>query len=293
MLALMRGYLDFVLPRALTDSTLDALHRIASASMEVERAWLTDKLRSFDRIILFRDRRGGQLVGCTGLKLIDCEHERRPIRLIYTGAVFIAGDWRGKGLIQRAGLQSSLRFGVTHRRLYWLSDCDSFRAYLLGVHYMKDCWPRRDAEIPSFEAGLLAKVCPPLFGDDWHPDTYVCDALAERRLKHAVAAIPRELRLRDPDADFFATRNPGYIQGDGLTMLARLDFRNLWHCVARSTRQGPRRRPVPALQAAARPASRQAHCEAQCRATSVDSGAVDGQYVEAATACLIDRKSVV
>lgn len=110
--------LEFIHPDKLTEATIDALHAVASESMVVCRSYLAQKLRSFDRIILFRDMRRSALAGCTGLKIIDVEQAGRAARLIYTSAVFLAEAWRGKNLIQRAGMASMLRYGLTRRRLY-------------------------------------------------------------------------------------------------------------------------------------------------------------------------------
>jgi hypothetical protein len=232
ILDLPRIRLEFIDADQLTEATLDALHAVASESLKVCRSFLARKLQSFDRIILFRDTRSSALAGCTGLKIIDVEQAGRGARIIYTGAVFLAEAWRGKNLIQRAGVASMLRYGLTLRRLYWLSECDSFRAYLMAVRNCRDVWPRHDAEAPAFETALLETVCPNLFEGTWDPETWVCAAISERRLKHEVAVVPEPLRERDPDAAFFVERNPGYLEAEGLTMLARLSPRSALDFVA-------------------------------------------------------------
>ena len=142
--------LEFIHPDELTEAIIDALHVVASESMVVCRFYLAQKLRSFDRIILFRDTRRSALAGCTGLKIIDVEQAGRAARLIYTGAVFLAEAWRGKNLIHRAGVASMVRYGLTRRRLYLLSECDSFRAYLMGVRNCRDvCTLQRRRVLPQ------------------------------------------------------------------------------------------------------------------------------------------------
>ncbi len=114
----------------------------------------------------------------------------------------------------------------------------------------RDVWPRRDAEAPPFESALLDAVCPTLFGDTWNPETWVCAAIPERRLKHEVALVPEELRAWDPDAAFFVKRNPGYLEAEGLTMLVRLSASSACYFVASIL--GRRRQPAGAARIASR-----------------------------------------
>jgi hypothetical protein len=161
--------LEFIRPDELTEATIDALHAVASESLIVCREWLGRKLRGFDHVVLFRDPRRSTLAGCTGIKILDVEQAGRGVRILYTGAVFLGEAWQGKNLIQRAGIASMLRYGLTRRRLYWLSECDSFRPYLMGMRNFRDAWPRHDQESPAFETTLLESVCPTLFEDNLEP----------------------------------------------------------------------------------------------------------------------------
>lgn len=228
--------LEFVDPRTLSASALDELFAVANGSVEIDRALFERRLKKSDWAIVVRGSRSGAAHGFVTLDVIDVEHEGVPIRLLYTGEVVFDEVAQGRQLVQRAGVASYLRFGLaTRRRIYWFTDVDSYRAYLLMVKFDTG-WPRRAVEPPAFEAGLYARVATQVFGASWNARTGTCEPIVGRRLKRAAAEASDELQRRNANVAFFVGRNPGYLDGAGLPMLVPLNAKNIWSVAVRTLR---------------------------------------------------------
>jgi hypothetical protein len=240
--------IEFVRPDAVTSAIVDRIWTLAQESLDVSRDWIAEHARGCDHLILYRHARTGAVVGATGLSVIDLDHAGVGVRVLYTSAVLIEGAWRSRNLIQQAGVASVLRFGFGPRRLYWLSECDNFRAYLVAARNFIDVWPRHGRAVPAFEGTLIARLCREMFGDAWDGTSGICAAIPNRVLLGEYSAIPPQVLADDVDAAYFARRNPGYRAGDGLPVLVRLDARNMasmLRCTARVTLRRWRDRRAP------------------------------------------------
>lgn len=236
--------IDFVDPAALDEATVAHVDAIARRYLELEGDWFARRLRACDEVLLYRDTTSGRVVGTTTLDIVDLDHEGRRVRVLYTGAVVIDAEARGRGLLQRAGLASVWRHGLwTTRSVYWFCECDNFRAYRSSMGYAR-AWPRRDVETPPVERRLYEALCRRLFGETWSPETGTCAPIEGRVLKRAVAQATPEVLAADPDVAYFVERNPGYLRGEALPILVPLDALN-WLALGRTMAGfGPRARRV-------------------------------------------------
>jgi hypothetical protein len=107
----------------------------------------------------------------------------------------------------------------------------SWRSYLSLTRNFKHSWPRRDARLPTWEAGLYQQLGLRLLGEQYDPAAGVARNL-DRRLRPDIAEIPDHLAA-DPDVLHFATCNAGYSSGDVLLCLAPLSLANWWSAARR------------------------------------------------------------
>ncbi len=205
-----------------------------------EEAVIAESITDCDRLILYEDSDTGQVCGTTRLKIVDLEAARKRFRALVTMSVVIAEEYRGQNLIQRAGLQSFLRYGMwTFRRVYWFSLMSGFRAYLLAARYMPDVWPHRSRSFPGRERQVYEGLLEELFGELWDRDRGVTrryrGSMKEKQLE-----VPEKIRRRDPDVRYFCEQNPGYSKGEGLPVLVRLRLLSfvvmMWRMVTRRFR---------------------------------------------------------
>ena len=213
----------FTDPATLSVSEVDSLFAFASRYLVITRPWFESRLAGCTRLIIYRDRATGDVVGTTAVEILDLVHQGQPVRVLYTGAVILERAFRGDNLIPRAGLFTYLNYGLmSGRPVYWFCECDSFRGYRAVVKNFDSVWPRANQAEPPFESTLLTTLCQRLFGDAWDPVTQVCSPLVERQLRPFEATIPAASLSSDEDVSFFVVRNPGYQYGYALPVLTRL-----------------------------------------------------------------------
>lgn len=232
--------ITFHRPSTLDAPTRDEIWRLASTAIRTTPTWFFAQLARYDEVILYRERASGRLVGTTGLRVLDRTVAGVPLRILYTGAVTLDAEWRGRGLVPRAGLHTLARHGRLGRRMYWLMETDSWRAYALAVGTLPHTWPRPgDRGDPA----LYDALCADVFGADWDPDRRICRPLVERRLHPELARIPASALASNPHARAYAALNPGHEDGDALPVLTHLGLANLGHIVAGAlAKVGHRRR---------------------------------------------------
>ena len=219
--------LDFTRPDSLSVADLDEIGELVSTYFVESKGWIGPAIENCDRVIRYRRNDGGQLAGISLLEVDDFTHDGRRIRVLYTRAVMLREYARGRNLIQRAGLRSFLRFGMAMRRsVYWFTECDTFRSYLLGMRNLENAWPRAAATMPEFERGLYNYLCKKKCGKFWNAARGVRTPISGRAMAPGLLAIPARLR-GDPNVSYFIRMNPGYLKGDSLPIFAVLNARNM------------------------------------------------------------------
>ena len=230
-----RGFsIDFSRPDSLSAADLDEILDLVTRYFVESKGWIGPAIEGCDRVIRYRSNDGGELAGISLLVVDDLTHEDRRVRVLYTRAVLLREYARGRNLIQRAGLRSFLRFGMTARRsVYWFTECDTFRSYLLGMRNLENAWPRSETPIPAFERSLYDYLCKKKCGKFWNATRRVRTPITGRTMAPDLLSIPARL-LGDPDVAFFVRMNPGHMNGDSLPILAVLDLKNILFIVRRA-----------------------------------------------------------
>jgi hypothetical protein len=240
---LMLAY-RFTPTSTLTPADLTELWSVYSHTFFAERAQFDAGVRAADEVVLYRKE--NRLVG---LGLVRSFTERlagRVIRVVWTGSVVLAPEFRGQNVIQRSAVARLALERVRHPLvpLYWFFDTFSYKSYLLMARNFRDFWPRPEQPTPAWEAEVLAALCARQHGALYDASRGVVGARG-KQLRPGVAELPR--RSADPHLAFFAQVNPGAAQGECLACLAPLDAPNLTHLVARMAQRAlrPSRRRQP------------------------------------------------
>lgn len=229
-----------VAPASLDADTFTQLLALGERYFDLDGDWFARRLRECDRVVVYRDETTGRVCGSTTLDVVDLRHEGVEVRALVTGAVILDRSVRGRGLLQRAGLKSFLRFGLNVRRkVYWFCAFDSFHAFRSSTAFGTS-WPRRDATPDDFDLGLYDALCRRVFASRWDPARGVCTPINGRLPKRGEVELPRHLLSADEDAAFFVERNPGYLRGDGLPVMVPLDVANWASLGARMVAGRPR-----------------------------------------------------
>jgi hypothetical protein len=236
---------------ALTDETLSELWAFTSRFVETDRQAWESKLHAHAEVILYRGQDSGAVVGMAAVDFHDVTHEGRRVHIIFTSSVLIDDLYRGRNLLQRAGLACFLRTRLRHplAPIYWFFDTFSYKSYLLLAFNFAEFWPRPDQPLPRWERGLLETLARQWYGDGWDSTQGVVHHQGGKKLRAGVAPIS-ETDLAEPHIRFFHERNPRHQEGEVLVCLAPLSWRNWLSILGNSLRRLSRRRTPRPLQVA-------------------------------------------
>ncbi|MGJ3509988.1 hypothetical protein [Enemella sp. A6] len=216
---------DVLTPSTLTDTDRDRMFAIMEQVYDnTDRAQFEADLAAKDEVIVLRDP-NGCLGGFSTQRFLDLDIGGRVVRGVFSGDTVIAPEhWGGMVLFQTF----ARRYIITRNEpWYWFLICKGQRTYRLLPTFFTDYWPSRHAPTPGEAARIMDAYAGALYPDDYDPATGV---LAYRhpkdRLRPGIAGVD-EMSVRNPDAAFFAARNPGHELGHDLVCLTVLDPANL------------------------------------------------------------------
>lgn len=206
-----------VSPRdAIGDDDLRAMLRVhRSLYADVDEARFRRDLAAKDEVVLLR-RADGSLCGYSTLAV---DRSADGPWVLVSGDTGVERDAWGSPALALGWLSAALRWRDRCAALDWLLLAGGPRTYRFLPLFFRDHWPRADRPTP--------------------PDVQVrLDALGRARwgarYAHGVVRLgepplrPEHEPRRDRDADaFFRRANPGYLAGDELVCLTRVDRDNL------------------------------------------------------------------
>jgi len=223
----VRVAIDVVPTASLAAPVWDDVWRLTQALYDTDRDFVERTLRTHQRMVLFRSRGEGALVGIAAVDIVPVIYRGRALVALYTSHVLIDERHRGQNLIQRVGfrtfLEVRLRFPL--RPIYWFFDTFSYKSYLLLPRNFRDYWPRFDRATPAWERGLMHELAGRFHGSAWRPEQGVALRSGRKRLRLDTAPLDPTV-TRNPDLDFFARSNPGHAEGDMLVCLCPLNTTN-------------------------------------------------------------------
>jgi hypothetical protein len=225
---------------ALTTAQVDAMWRLYAEFYDhVERPTFDRDLAEKTLVFLGTDAGTGDIVGFSTAIFYEHRCDGRAVGVYFSGDTIIRPQYWGQTALHRAVLWQLVRWRVRHpfTPLYWHLICSGCRTYLTLVRNFPTHWPHHQHATPDHERGLIDSICRARYGAAWHPERGVVSfGDVQPVLKAAVAPVTAELRAL-PEIVFFLAANPGYLRGDELAMLARVDARAVRRIVGKWLRR--------------------------------------------------------
>jgi hypothetical protein len=181
-----------------------------------------------DSIVVLRDP-AGELQGFTTLTTQEHEFRGERLRVIFSGDTIVDERSWGQqalafGWIRLAGCIRAERPATP---LYWFLISKGHRTYRYLSAFSHRFYPTPDRETPSYEQSLLDFLAVDRFGPAYDKASgTIRFSQSHGHLKAAFAA-PSALHQELPEVRFFLARNPGYVRGDELACLCKLEPDNL------------------------------------------------------------------
>jgi hypothetical protein len=208
--------------------TRDAMFALLAGHFAgVDRATFDRDLDEKNYAILLEDD-AGVLRGFSTMLVYESRVAGTPVSVIYSGDTIVERSWWGSPVLARTWIGAALKVAPAGelREVYWLLLTSGFRTYRFLPVFFRDFYPRFDAATPPREAVVLDGLARERFGRQYDAASGVVRFERPQVLAPDLIALP-EGRLPDPHVAFFLERNRGFVLGDELVCLTRIDERNL------------------------------------------------------------------
>jgi hypothetical protein len=152
-----------------------------------------------------------------------------PVRSIYSGDTIVDHRFWGQQALPAAFLRLAghCRSVSPDMPLYWYLLVTSKRSYRFRWVYFESFFPAHDRATSERDKALLDLFTGERFGELYDPGRgVVVFPQSQGYLRTGWVEIPEKVRDK-PDVRFFADRNPGYVRGDGLSVMTELTWGNL------------------------------------------------------------------
>lgn len=191
-------------------------------------------LRDFnekDFVIVLCD--DGKIKGFTTQKLMKFEVDGVEINGIFSGDTIIHKDYWGSTELFKCFAEYFFEYAKNFENFYWFVICKGYKTYRILPAFWKNFYPCCSLKTPEFEQKIMDSYAEMIYHDEYNPSTGVVEyKKVKDKLKCGVADIG-EKELKNKNTAFFVKANPGYINGNDLVCLAKIDMDELKHAAVK------------------------------------------------------------
>ncbi|MFT4605824.1 MAG: hypothetical protein ACI9W4_002568 [Rhodothermales bacterium] len=200
----------------------------------LERHYLKVTRPDFERdlnqkqwVILVREAESGTIRGFSTIEVFLFVHNRRRLRILYSGDTVIDRDYWGS-LALPVGYASLVSALTDDEPIptYWFLLSKGFRTYRILPVFFDSFFPRWNRPMPDSEAGLLGALGHYKFNDAFDSASGILRSGPEAQCLRPDLGLVSE-RRKNRDIEFFLRTNPGHAAGDELVCLADFSLDNL------------------------------------------------------------------
>lgn len=228
----------------LSAAKLQELWDIYSPHHNTERAEFEARItQKMDFVTCYQNKKTGELLGMTAVRMDTVTlSDGTKVYTVYSGMSYISPACRGMRLLPRTLARYGTRLKLRHPfgNVWLWSDAISYKPYVLSARSARTLYPSRNTETPPRVKEFMDWVGTKYYGTQYNAKMGTVRK-AFNRLKDHVAPIT-EKELADPDIRFFAERNPGYQNGDGLLNVIPLSWGNMATSTLRAIQKSIKKR---------------------------------------------------
>lgn len=190
-----------------------------------ENKFMSD-LEEKDGVLLLYDEKKN-IQGFTTYKLIETVFNNKKIYALYSGDTTVEIKFQGQiELFKTFGKLLTELLKEKKEPLYWFLITKGIKTYLMLPLFFKEFYPNYLKKTPLYEQKLIDHLATLKFGKFYIKKANIIRMNPPAdRLKREFAKIP-PYKLKNPHVKFFLEKNPGYINGDELPCIARINLEN-------------------------------------------------------------------
>lgn len=183
-------------------------------------------LEAKDKSIILEDKRK-ILRGFSTITEIQTTNSKGTLYGVFSGDTVIESNYWGGTQLTMEFFKNVLKVKFKHPKseVYWFLISKGFKTYLLLANNFKNYYPRFDRQTPSKHKKIINDFATHLYGELYQSKNMIIKASGNYdRLKGTVAPITSEMIKKSPKIAFFNKMNPGWVKGDELCCIGRVDF---------------------------------------------------------------------
>lgn len=186
-----------------------------------EQVFLRDFYDKDYCLALYHDKEG--LVGFTTQKLMELDIDGRKIRGIFSGDTIIHKSHWGDIELFKVWADFWFNYAEKYDEFYWFIICKGYKTYRILPLFWTEFYPRQGHETPEYMQEIIDAYAQKLYPDEYDKCSGVIKySHTKDKLKAGVADIG-EHEMKNKDISFFCEKNPGYIDGNDLACIAKID----------------------------------------------------------------------
>lgn len=163
------------------------------------------------------------LVGFTTQKVMEFSVGGRSIHGVFSGDTIIHKEHWGDLELFQIWADFWFDYAGQYEEFYWFLICKGYKTYRMLPLFWSEFYPNYRCQTPAFEQSIMDTYASLLYGDTYNPNSGVIEyKTIKDKLKSGVADIGSR-ELKNKDIEFFCQANPGYINGNDLVCLAKID----------------------------------------------------------------------
>lgn len=167
------------------------------------------------------------LVGFTTQKVMEIELGDKTVHGVFSGDTIIHKEYWGDLELFKIWAPFWFDYAEKYDEFYWFLICKGYKTYRMLPLFFNEFYPNFRKETPEYEKSLIDAYAGKLYAGEYNPENGVIEYRSVKdRLKEGVADVG-ERQMKNRDIEFFCRANPGYIRGNDLACIARLDKRLL------------------------------------------------------------------
>lgn len=185
-----------------------------------------DAVRATDTVYIGRERGSGQVRAFAAAKVVEIEWGGHRHAVLFNAWSGVDPAFRGGNIIQRAGLETFLRYRMQHplRPVYFAMTASTYKSYLLMTRNFAQCFPHRKREMPARERAILDAAVRATSASGWDAEAGV--VRRHGALRYTEGVVADEGVQTDLDIVFYGAQNPLQHEGDSLACIAPLSAKN-------------------------------------------------------------------
>lgn len=195
---------------------------------DVDRAGFERDLEEKEGCVLLRGGRSGRIQGFSTFVRIEKTVGREHLVSVYSGDTIIDHKYWGETELFRVWGRYvyELSENMPHASVYWFLITSGYKTYRFLPIFFREFYPTYTCATPANMQRRLDAFASHKFPTEYDARSGIVRLAGATPLREGVADVTAN-RLKDPHVAHFVRTNPGYVNGDNLACLAKIDGANL------------------------------------------------------------------